>query len=180
MSYSDYISLFLDQFGSRSPNCFLSFDHYPVIPTWPERFCRVRSAAFPDCYLAMDGSGVTEATEFGTGRVYIERRNGTDTLSMNTLFRFEAQGFDGRFALAAVAYPNCYLHVNKDATSRLACQCGVSQAGLLWIAPCDPVSPKDYLVFRGTDYAFRYLTLCGDPASSYVNVTNSLSAAAKH
>lgn len=69
----------------------------------------IRSTAFPNVYLRMDGTGVTTATDAGSGKVNCQFSAGAP--GSYEKFRLRRQT-DGTFSIQSEAFPNAYLRID--------------------------------------------------------------------
>jgi phospholipase C len=91
---------------------------------------QIQSAQFPNVYLRMEGSGVTQF--LGAGGGTLNCQSGAGALET---FRLERQS-DGTFAIASVAFPNVYLRMDGSGITQsvgpgsgtVNCQFGVGSS----------------------------------------------------
>jgi hypothetical protein len=71
----------------------------------------VRSATFPNCYLRLDGHGVTSPTGPGAGKVNCQAGAGPyETLRLEKI----SGAGENVFAIASTAFPNVYLRMDAS------------------------------------------------------------------
>lgn len=85
-------------------------------------YVAVRSKLFPNCYISLDGSGVTEQNPEGAeARLhYLEKGQATVQATPNVIFVYkqQQQGDKRRFSLESLAYPGVCLAINGTDITR--------------------------------------------------------------
>lgn len=99
--------------GSGRVNCQFGAGLYEQfqLASQPDGTVAIASVQFPGVYLRLDGSGVTTATDNGSGVVNCQLG-----LGPYEKFRIESQP-DGTVAIASVQFPGVYLRMNGSGVS---------------------------------------------------------------